>query len=295
MPDKASTLLSLGNVLARMMPPSVLHIAEFIQGSKEYPDFVRLIREFLPEFETEILVRPTMREQIAEFGERFAGQYFPLSGYITEECAESYGDLLWCIPLEVGGVDSYTYHEMPSEGRTGHILMSALVEAPSWEEDARIPILEKCADFVSKALLKKIPEKGFPIDELEQKLIGTPYEAVCLWSRMIDHSTDCFFLDTDEEELSMSFGHGYSNVPQWDMATVNILTKDWHRGEEIWGEINLLTAKIEADPKKMMWEIINLMVEDMYPVHKPQKETLFEMFAEESEGKEVVDGEIRLL
>jgi len=283
MSSDTSPLLELVNEINKFLPRSLGHLCAFIQGSSGYPYFVSLIRDYLPESETEILVQPTIAEQVAKFAELFGEQYFPLSDWLTTLEVESYDDLLTSIPLEVRGLDDQFYHDLPSDGRVGLLIMTALVEPPYMNEGARIPIIEKCLDYVPKEMLEKIPENGFTVADLDSALIGTPYEALVLWSRMIDHGTDNFFIDTDVEELSMSYGHGYSGVPQWDIETVNFLSTQHHQANEIWDKTLALCRMIEEKPKDVLWEILNILTEDMYPVNKTQKETLFDLLESEND------------
>lgn len=285
MSDATSPIVVLDKVFHRLFPPSVSHLAAFLRGSESFPDFVRMIREYLPESETDILLLDTIGDQIAEFGERFSLKYFPLDHYITSGDADTYDDLLTYMPIEVGGIDSYAYHEMPQQGTKADLVMCALVEEQYLSDGARIAIIEKCAEFISREMLEKIPEGGFTLRDLELCLTGTPYEPLIMWSRMLNHETGNFFLDTEPEELTMSYGHGSSGDPQWDPETVEFLTGAWKEAEVLWADILKLEKMIEEDPQVVMFDILMEMLgpDGVHPLTRKQPNTLLELLKDDSE------------
>ena len=72
-----------------------------------------LVREYLPERETEILEKPSPHEQMACFASHFEDRYLPLHPSFKDgECEDDYSDLLRDIPVMVMGFSWEDYHEL---------------------------------------------------------------------------------------------------------------------------------------------------------------------------------------
>ena len=75
--------------LRNARPPSISILLSFFQNVETYNDFVKLVREYLPEREKEILEKPTPHEQMACFASHFEDRYLPLHPIFKDESAKT--------------------------------------------------------------------------------------------------------------------------------------------------------------------------------------------------------------
>ncbi|GAH15959.1 unnamed protein product, partial [marine sediment metagenome] len=159
-------------------PPSLAILIARLEAVEDYEDFVALVREFLPEFEGEILRQPLPSTQIALFADRFGDRYFPLSEYIWEE-EEDYSFFTRGIPVVVMGVSYDDYHEIASSYRPGLQIMTYLVSYIYDEGDGgRTVLAEACAVHVPPELIQRVPEGGITGDEAHRLLDDTHYKGL---------------------------------------------------------------------------------------------------------------------
>ena len=86
-------------------PPSISVIRSLFQNVETYNDFVKLIRDFLPEREQEILQKTSPSAQIAAFASYFEDRYLPLHPIFKDgEVEDDYYELLRDIPVMVMGL-----------------------------------------------------------------------------------------------------------------------------------------------------------------------------------------------
>jgi len=224
-------------------PPSISSLISYLRYSMALPKFLSLVREYLPEYEREILTNATPWGRIAAFTDRFRDRYFPLL-----EMLEEYEELTEAIPADVQGLSNDDYHTIP-DWRPGYQLMTYLVEPSYW---GRIALAEACADYVSHELLRRVPDSGYPPEQLAKLTRGTRYEALELWARIIWQDTGNFFLDTDHYELG-------TLAPSWDRETVEALTREWQQAERINQEVLSFAQWLEQDLPGHFEEIVNFL------------------------------------
>ena len=253
-------LLILQKKLARFRIPSLSALLARLESAEDFREFMRLVREFLPEREVDILAQPTPAKQIAAFASYFEDRYFPLQEEFKwgEDYLE-YSDLIRWIPVVLMGIGYDDYHEIPNAYRPGIQLMTFLVANP-YEED-RSALAEACLEHVPRELLEQVPEDGFNPREL-RKLLDTEYKGLSLWADIIWHSTGNPFFDLSWED------EGYIDWPNWSREEVEEATKLWQEAEAINEEIDRLVRWLEEAPPARFEELLRFIGEKSF---KPER------------------------
>lgn len=254
-----NTLLeTLRAKLRRGLPPSLSSLVQFFSSTEEYLEWVRIVRELLPEREVEILSEASPPEQIAKFISYFQTRYFPLEDSFAWDTEDlTYWDFLRCIPVQLSGIDYDAYHEMDN-WRPGMQLMTYLYRNP-WNDDddgARVALAELCVASVSQELLQSVEEGGMPFEFVEQRLKGTRFNAVFRWGEYLCSNTGNFFLDTDYEYLYA----GYGSI-DWEKDTIDELTREWLQHEQFWNEFVDISVWLEEDPENHFKELIQFITQ----------------------------------
>jgi len=254
MPSEADPLLELTRRL-RAGIPSLSSLKSQLTGWEDYLAFARLVREFLPERERDILSCPTPEEQVAAFATYFEDRYFPLDEALKQDDWLSYADLLYTIPVVLRGISYEDYNSISADGRPGIQLMSYLVADP-YEGEERNALAEACLSYVPRELLQRVPEEGLQPMKLHQLLDETKYKGLAWWADIIWKETGNFFLDNDYEEL-----HSYM-YPYWDKDTVEGLARHWAQANVIEEEIMSLARWLEEDPPTRFEELLNFILKE---------------------------------
>ncbi len=256
MSERASSLLYLADELRSRGIPSLSVLIAELAGVEDYAEFRRLIKEFLPEREQDIIHESTPAEQIARFASYFEDRYFPLEDIFKLSDIEGYEDITHHIPLIVMGVSWDDYHDIASDFRPGIQLMTYEVENPYDEEGGiNVSLAEACEEHVPRSLLQRVPETRLSPEEVHRLLNDTPYEGLALWADRICCSSNNFFLDTDYEYLWNSV------PPEWDMETVEALTRDWLQAMELENRLNDFVTWLEEDLPGHFEELLNFILE----------------------------------
>ncbi|MDP3062707.1 MAG: hypothetical protein Q8O40_05800 [Chloroflexota bacterium] len=266
------------SVLAQRLqaaPPSLGALLNLIAGAEGFEDFQKLVREYLPDCEHDILAGQP-REQVAAFAQHFRVRYFPLHesmewGEVEEEYP--YSDVLTAIPIRPIGISWDDYHELEAWS-TGLQLLMALVSDPYFEtgepdDGARVALLESCAVKVDE-LVKRIPKHGWGPEELHKRLDGTRYAAAALCADWLWHQTDTPWLDLTYEDMD---GGGLD----WCRENVEWFTQQWPRVEAIEGGIHDLAAWLEEAPEPHFRELLDA-IRDGGPKRARRPRTLVEVF-----------------
>lgn len=266
MPDRSSSLFQLAGELKSRGVPSISVLTAQIAGVEEFLDFRKLIVEFLPDFEQEILNETTPGAQIAIFCSHFEDLYFPLEEYFKDGAAEDYGDLTRRIPLVVYGVGWEEYEEIASQAREGIQLMTYLLENPHEEYGGtNVSLAEACLEHVPRDLLERVPEGGLSDQEARALLNGTPYEGLALWADRIMGGGDNFFINTDWEMFAQGVG------PEWSIEEVEACTRDWHEFTEITDRMFRFVDWLEADLAGRFEELLNFILEKKSDEQTPER------------------------
>jgi len=232
-------------------PPSLSVLIARMGEAEDYERFVALVRELLPEREQEILGWLSPNEQIAAFASHFEDRYFPLQDRLRG-LADGYSDVTRGIPVIPLGISCDDYHLMASDWRLGLQLMTYLLAAPNWTDNAaRVPIGEACAEDVPEDLLRRVPEGGFP-REAARLLRGTPHEGLAHWADMLECDTGNYFLDLSGE-------YWWEDMLDWEKGVVEALTQEWRQAEAIHAKAIALAKWLEEDPPAHFQELLNFI------------------------------------
>ena len=246
-------LAALSRLLRGASPPRLSHLVALFGEAEDYGEFTRLVREFLPDLELDILGRGTL-EGMGAFARAFRERYFPLA-HVEGGGAESLEDLTRFIPIHTDGLDYSDYHTL-NEFRLGVVLASLLVdfegEMGMEGEGIRITLLEEAARKVPQDFLGRIPEGGYPRDFLEEKLPGTPYQGLIAHARWLCHDTGSWFLDLSCEEV-------FSDPPEWTRDMVEAFTEHWRHAQDISEEADIFCDWLEEDPQAHLAEVLDFL------------------------------------
>jgi len=253
MPKPATPLEGLVRQLRSYRPPSLSTLIGMLQDNQDYADFVHLIKEFLPERETEILGQPGPEQQVASFAGYFEDRYFPLLHFLRYGEAEEYADLTQSIPLIALGFGYQDYDDLVQNGNTGSMLMTYFFRQPYGDQGARVALGEACQEQVPAELLQRIPEQGFTPQDLHKLLDGTPFQSLATWGDLIHLNTGNDLLDTDEEMMSNSV------LPEWSIENVTYFTHQWAEAQEKQQGPFAMAEEFEKEPVAYFQEVIDFI------------------------------------
>jgi hypothetical protein len=215
-------LEGLREKLRNARPPSISILLGVFRNVETYNDFVKLVREYLPEREKEILEKPTPHEQMACFASHFEDRYLPLHPSFKDGyCEDDYYELLREIPITVMGFSWEDYHELDS-ARLGAQLMSYLFESPmeGYDGGERVALVDGFAPEYQREA-QRVPSNGITLDAADRILKGKKWLGLRNWAQYINQSTGNWFLDTDQEMR-------YSGMQNdWDKESVEAMSKEW--------------------------------------------------------------------
>lgn len=234
--------------LKSLAPPSLSWLVSRLKGLEDFEEFLEIVREFVPEWEQEIMSKADATDQIAAFADRFEDRYFPLQDFMRCD-AEDYRDLTSQIPVVLRSFDYDDYHDI--EGlRDGLQLMIYLLEPPCEDESgARVAWAESCSFLVPIELLERVPEGGLSLGDIEPRLSNTPYEGLVDWCKALNLDTGNFFMDCTWEDLGYHWW-------DWGRENVDYLTEEWLKSEVILERIVKLAQWLEDDPVPHFEELL---------------------------------------
>jgi len=219
-------------------PPSLSRLIDLVENSDSVAYFLELVREFLPRHETEIMAQTSDLGRIERFCRYFDNQYFPLqeidARYVSDDFSLS--DFTQYIPVELMGFTWDDYEEF-NQFRDGFILLLAVVEAP-YEENERVPILERVSELVGKNLMELIPQEGWTLEHIHRTFDGSKYEGVCAFADWIHSCTGCWLLDADYENYGPE---------AWSRGVVDGLTEQWAEVTDLQDKMHRMYGLLEED------------------------------------------------
>ena len=239
------------------LPSLAAMIAKF-GDVEEYQEFVMLVREFVPEYEQEILRQPSEGAQIQSFASRFQDRYFPLAYNLVEMAPYDdigYSDITRAIPVEVRGWTHDEYDGLSFDARPGLQLLAYLIESP-YDMGERVSLAEACSEHIPIGMLNQVPEGGIKYDSVHDLFDNSPYKAVGKLADWWWQNTGNFFLDTDWECMSYNMGE-----PDWSMETVQTLTRQWQEADAYQEEIGDFLEWLEGDIQGRFQEILDFIAE----------------------------------
>jgi hypothetical protein len=227
-------LAALREKLHDVHPPSISLIMSLFQNVETYNDFVKLVRDFLPEREKEILEKPSPSAQIAAFASYFEDRYLPLHPVFKDgEVEDDYYELLRDIPVMVMGFGWEDYHEL-NNARLGLQLMCYLFEPPfegdSEQAGERIALIDGFSPEYQREA-QRIPAGGISLDDARLIFKGKKWIGLRNCAEYINQATDNWFLDIDDEM------RGDMQPMEWDKETVASMTQEWLKADAFYGKI----------------------------------------------------------
>jgi hypothetical protein len=225
-------------------PPRLTAIIDLLENSQSIAEFLELVKEYVPEYEAEIMGAD---DRVREFAYYFGRRYFPLSDEINIP-EYSIDDFIRQIPVELMGFSYDDYHGF-ADFRPGYVLLLSLVESPYADDDdgSRVPILEEVGNLAGKSVLELIPEQGWSVEELHRMLDGSPYEGVAAFADWVNASTGCWQLDCSYVDYE-----GES----WSHDVVDVLTEQWPKVVNIQDKIQKMAEWLEEDERHNFEELL---------------------------------------
>jgi hypothetical protein len=227
-------LAALREKLQDVHPPSISLIRSLFQNVETYNDFVKLVRDFLPEREKEILGKPSPSTQIAAFASYFEDRYLPLHPVFKDgEVEDDYYELLRDIPVMVMGFSWEDYHEL-NNARLGMQLMCYLFEPPMQGDNdmagERIALFDGFPPEYQREA-RRVPASGVSLDDARLIFKGKKWIGLRNCAEYINQATDNWFLDTDDEM------RGDMQPMEWDKDTVASMTREWLKANAFYDKI----------------------------------------------------------
>ena len=256
MARKTSPLSVLIVRLQPFGPPSLSAMISKFGDVEEYQEFVMLIRDYLPEYEAEILRQPSQGAQIQNFATRFRDRYFPLAYHVEYMVCDmdfQYSDLTRGIPVEPRGWTYDEYDMLSTDARPGLQLMAHLLESP-YDIGDGVSLAEACSEHVPIEMLNQVPEGGIKYDLIGELFKDSPYKPIAMLADWWFQNTGNFFLDTDYEMMFYNMGE-----PPWDMETVETLTRQWQQADEYQEEVENFLEWLEGDIQVRFQEILDFI------------------------------------
>ena len=227
-------LATLREKLDDVHPPSISLIMSLFQNVETYHDFVKLVKDFLPEREQEILQKTSPSAQMAAFASYFEDRYLPLHPAFKDgEVEDDYSELLRDIPVMVMGFGWEDYHELNS-ARLGMQLMCYLFEPPMQGDSnmagERVALVDGFpTEYQHEA--RRVPAGGISLDDARLIFKGKKWIGLRNCAEYINQSTDNWFLDTDEEMRSNMQNE------EWDKETVAAMSQEWLKADAYYDKI----------------------------------------------------------
>ena len=227
-------LAALKEKLRDVHPPSISLIRSLFQNVETYNDFVKLVRDFLPEREKEILEKTSPSAQMAAFASYFEDRYLPLHPAFRDgEIEDDYYELLRDIPVMVMGFSWEDYHEL-NNARLGMQLMCYLFEPPMQGDSdmagERVALADGFPPEYQREALR-VPAGGISLDTARFIFKGKKWIGLRNCAEYINQSTDNWFLDTDEEMRSNKQNE------EWAKETVASMSQEWLKANAYYDKI----------------------------------------------------------
>jgi len=248
-------------------PPSLAYFIELLEQSETFVGFRDLVREYLPEYEVNIMAED-LNQRAQRFSQLFSGKYFPLSeDTLSDEF--TIGDLLSRIPVQPLGFSYESYHSF-RDFRKGYVLLLSLVGCP-WDEDplgmemdeevygvpgGRVPILETVGELVGEGLPRLIPDKGWSAEDLHRMTDDTEFKGIGEFADWVFSNTGYYHLDAQGESLETG------ESIDWSPETVSQMAEDWKASCEILDKIHRVALLLEQDSERTFRKLMALLLDN---------------------------------
>lgn len=261
--------------LCRKMQIGPPLLRELISGFIDIDSLERfrgIIRQFLPEYEEEILSQRRPERQ-AKFCQLFSKKYYPLPFWAPNVGFDEFSRGL---PVETLAMSHSQWHEM--DMRPGYLMLLSLVVYPYegdirdeegwgygiWDEDnerppfdqtlagiftgTRVALISAVQNIVGE-IAKKIPPSGWTADELHVMTDDTSYDGVGDFAAWALSETGCAVLDSAYDDFEYMEGYG-EPLFRWSNYNVNMLTEQWPKVVKIREKIDHIVEWIEIEPRR---------------------------------------------
>jgi hypothetical protein len=203
-----------------LQPVLLSSVIEPFVGIEHTGKLYNLVKEYTPE-EYGRLGNLTPLGVAQRFAEAFSKSYFLVrtpdpytyrgdGGQPERDAVQRF---VYNIPLEWRGLRRYDY----DSGGLGlsHQLAGVLCECPFTQNGPRLAILDRFKKNAGAGPAKLLPANGWPLEDIEPALEGSPWPGLLDKCRWLFHRTGNLWLDND---------HG---APGWERQTVDDLARDW--------------------------------------------------------------------
>lgn len=258
--------------LARKMrigPPLLENLLDCFHNIEDVKNFVSLVRQFLPEYEEEILNEPRFG-RVHKFCHLFGQKHYPLPTFAHEMNFSAFIDYM---PVALFGMSYSAYHENLEEMRPGFIIMMALVCYPyeggvnywNWDDDApdpvaaRLPILDLTKGLVGEEPAAKIPSKGWAPEALHKMTDDTKYSGLASFADWACQETGCIMLDTNYSDCDYREGEG-EPLFRWSEYNVSTLAEQYPKVQEIRRKIGNFAEWLEKEPRNNFRELLEFLL-----------------------------------
>ncbi|MBA7516793.1 hypothetical protein ES705_08841 [subsurface metagenome] len=230
-------------------PPSIVRLVDLLEASDSVAEFLSLVRELLPDHEADIMAAVDDSYRIERFCHYFSNQYFPLADEYSGFDDFTIGDFIQHIPVSLMGF-SWDDYEQFNDFRGGFVLLLSMVESP-WDNDERVPILERVKELVGKSLVELIPPDGWSLDDIHRMFEGSEYEGVVAFADWIHSTTGYLQLDANYTEYGPEM---------WSLELVTDLTSQWPMVIDLQEKMNHMYEWLEEDMHHNFEKLLSIML-----------------------------------
>ena len=250
-PLKPEPVFPLAILAAKLLagPPSIVRLIDLVQNSDSVAEFLMLVKEFLPEHRADIMAAPSDSYRIERFCYYFGNRYFPLEDVEGFYADYTISDFIHHIPIPLMGF-SWDDYEQFNDYRDGFVLLLSMVESP-YNNDERLPILERVKDIVGKSLVELIPHEGWSLDDIHRMFEGSRYEGVIAFADWIHQSTGYMQLDGNYTDYGPEF---------WSVELVNSLTAEWPTVIDLQEKMSHMYEWLEEDMHHNFEKLLAIML-----------------------------------
>lgn len=230
-------------------PPSLVRLVDLLEDSDSIAYFLELVREYLPTHEGEIMAQGDDAGRLERFHHHFSNQYFPLADDYAAYADFEISDFIRHIPVQLMGFAYDDYEEFNSF-RDGFILLLSIVESP-FDDNERIPILERVKELVGKRLVELIPTGGWGLDDVHRMFDGTEYEGCVTFVDWVHSATGCWQLDANYYDYGPE---------EWGREIVSGLTEQWPTVLEMQAKMQHMFEWLEEDMYHNFEKLLAIML-----------------------------------
>ncbi len=249
-PTKTEPVYPLALLAAKLIvgPPSLMRLIDLLEASDSVAEFLSLVRELFPDHEADIMAGNDDIQRIERFCHYFSNQYFPLE---DQQLYDDFSieDFMQSIPISLMGFSWDDYEEFNSF-REGFILLLSMVESP-YDNDERVPLLERVKELVGKSLVELIPPDGWSLEDIHRMFEDSEYEGVIAFADWIHSNTGCLQLDANYADYGPEM---------WSIELVNALTEQWPRVVDIQDKIHRMHEWLEEDMPHNFDKLLSVML-----------------------------------